>query len=154
MTLSNKSTTSSAAHVFNVDILVEGESDAMALERLIHLLNQAGFADYRIKSGIRLGRRIEALEEQAVPEAVPIERTTAVQPQTAEPSVPDNIARIKQCIADNSLIRILVNKGFGVRLNIPCRIIHLDEAAQKLTVYHVDEKQVYAFSLNEIDDFI
>ncbi|QHW30670.1 hypothetical protein GZH47_07235 [Paenibacillus rhizovicinus] len=153
MTPSDKRANPTTAHLFNVDLLVDGESSAMALERLIHLLNKAGFADYRIKSGIRLGQMIEALEEQATPEAVPTE-TSSVRPLADGDSSPAIINRIKDCIAANSLIRIMVNKGFGVRLNIPCRIIHLDEEALKLTVYHVDEKQVYAFSLNEIDDFI
>ncbi|QAY65072.1 hypothetical protein [Paenibacillus protaetiae] len=54
----------------------------------------------------------------------------------------------------NQLIRLIVNKGFGVKLNIPCRIIQADEQSNKLTVYHVDEKQVYSFTLTEIEEII
>ncbi|MBM7565380.1 hypothetical protein [Paenibacillus sacheonensis] len=150
---SNTRITAPDAFLFNVDLLVESESDAKALEKLLHMLNKAGFADYRIKSGIQLGRMIESLENQYPSQAVPIELPTA-QPQADTAIVPSVLDRIKDCIAAKSLIRIMVNKGFGVRLNIPCRILHLDESTQILTVYHVDEKQVYAFSLNEIDDFI
>jgi hypothetical protein len=150
---SNTRTNPPAAFLFNVDLLVESESDAKALERLLHMLNTAGFADYRIKSGIQLGRMIESLEKQYPSEVVPIEMPSA-RPRSDTPIVPSILDRIKDCIANKSLIRIMVNKGFGVRLNIPCRILHLDEATQILTVYHVDEKQVYAFSLNEIDDFV
>ena len=48
----------------------------------------------------------------------------------------------------------MVNKGYGVKLNIPCRIINFDVNSQMLTVYHVDEKQVYSFTLNEIDEIV
>jgi hypothetical protein len=46
-----------------------------------------------------------------------------------------------------------VNKGLGIKLSIPCRIINVDENESLITVYHVDEKQVYSFRLNEIEDF-
>lgn len=139
-------------HLFTVDLLVESESSAKALEKLIHQLDKAGFPDFRIKSGIRLGGLIQALEEQSSNERTPIELPPQASRQAlaGQASVTD---RIKTCIADNSLIRLKVNKGFGVRLNIPCRILNLDEVSQIITVYHVDEKQVYAFTLNEIDDF-
>ncbi|MFC4809250.1 hypothetical protein [Paenibacillus sp. GCM10023250] len=142
------------AHLFNVDLLVESESAAKALERLLRLLNDAGFADYRINSGHELGRMIAALEARAEPRAIPIPDDAAARPQTPAPDEPAIMRRIADCIANNSLIRIVVNKGFGVKLSIPCRILKLDEASQVLTVYHVDEKHVYAFGLNEIDDFI
>jgi hypothetical protein len=47
-----------------------------------------------------------------------------------------------------------INKGRGVKMSIPCRVINFDAGPQLLTVYHVDEKQVYTVGLNEIDDFV
>ncbi|MBW7457674.1 hypothetical protein ACFOLF_09330 [Paenibacillus sepulcri] len=159
-----------SAYLFNVDILVEGNTNALAAERLLHLLNQCGFADYRIKSGIELGRLIEALESAVSgkpaigspyiaeppaggnPAGLQEHRTEAATATIEE--VPQIIDRVRTSISENRLIRLSVNKGFGVRLNIPCRIIKLDESSQMLTVYHVDEKQVYTFTLNEIDDFV
>ncbi|SFS99814.1 hypothetical protein [Paenibacillus sp. BC26] len=168
MNLSDKLTAKQSSHLFNVDILVEGETNAVAMERLLHALNQSGFADFRIKSGIELGRLIEALEAGSAGKQKDKEtkapRNTAKQdpaaspvPQPAPPAELDLTFvtdRIKACIAENRLIRLMVNKGFGVKLNIPCRIINLDESSQMLTVYHVDEKQVYSFKLYEIDEFI
>ncbi|NBD26119.1 hypothetical protein [Paenibacillus glycinis] len=148
----HKSEKQSDAHLFNVDLLVESGSAAEALELLLRLLNKAGFADYRIKSGVELGRLIETLEAQAEPRAIPVELPSPRQQADTEPA-PSVTDRIKGFIANNTLIRITVNKGFGIRLSIPCRLINLDESTQILTVYHVDEKQVYTFSLNEIDDF-
>lgn len=58
----DKISTKQSTFMFNVDLLVYGESNALAMERLLHLLNQSNFADYRIKSGIELGRLIEELE--------------------------------------------------------------------------------------------
>jgi len=55
---------------------------------------------------------------------------------------------------NNTLVRISVVKGRGVRFSIPGRILGFDSAAEMLTVYHVDEKKVYLLKLNEIDDFI
>lgn len=50
--------------LFTVDILLEEESNAAALEKLIRVLNSPDFKDFRIKNGIELGQRIEkALEE-------------------------------------------------------------------------------------------
>ncbi|MFC5653804.1 hypothetical protein ACFPYJ_32775 [Paenibacillus solisilvae] len=160
--------------LFNVDLLVHGESNALAMERLLHLLNQCGFADYRIKSGMELGRLIEELEakqpaapKQASLPSAPSQSGPAVsssapaeshqtQKKTADSAAELTFVneRIQACIADNRLIRLMINKGFGVKLNIPCRIINFDLHTQMLTVYHVDEKQVYSFTLNEIDDFV
>ncbi|WP_274652347.1 hypothetical protein [Paenibacillus humicola] len=160
------------AYMFNVDLLVRGESNALAMERLLHALNRGGFADFRIKSGIGLGRLIQELETNgtagspSLSSLPPVagEREsgaagTAAKEAPAKPPVDSPPAKalaadsIKQIIRDNRLIRLSVNKGFGVRLNLPCRIINFDDASETITAYHVDEKQVYSFRLNEIDDF-
>jgi hypothetical protein len=154
--------TEQATFMFNVDILVYGESNALAMERLLHLLNQSNFADYRIKSGIELGRLIEELEvKQPVMEKKNVPSKASAPNQQTKKTAADSAAeltlvteRIKACAGDNRLIRLMINKGYGVKLNIPCRIINFDVNSQMLTVYHVDEKQVYSFTLNEIDDFV
>lgn len=62
--------------------------------------------------------------------------------------------RIRNYIETNKLIRLSVNKGRGVKLSMPCRIISFDARSQLLTAYHVDDKQVHSFNLFEIDDFM
>lgn len=77
------------------------------------------------------------------------------------PSKPDlityysSIARLlNECIHTKQLVRILVNRGRGVKLSIPCRIISYDPDSELVTTYHVDEKQVYTFKLTEIEDLV
>ncbi|UVI31838.1 hypothetical protein [Paenibacillus spongiae] len=166
--IDNDDDTGQSAYLFNVDILVEGSANAVALERLLHLLNNnSGVRDFRVNSGIQLGEIIRELEQRngsnyaavpipehmqggmtaAVTEAASADASSAV----SKPSIAE---RIRGYIAENRLIRLSVNKGQGVKLNIPCRVIQFDESTQLITVYHVDEKQVYAFNWNEIDDFV
>lgn len=59
---------------------------------------------------------------------------------------------IQSYIQNGSLVRLSVVKGRGVTLSIPCRILQYDEKMGNVTVYHVDEKQVYTFSIYEIED--
>ncbi|SEO21744.1 hypothetical protein [Paenibacillus sp. OV219] len=159
MNQSDKLQKQTSAHLFNVDILVQGDSNAIAMERLLHALNQAGFADFRIQSGIELGRLIETLETSAANKPKDTKASKAGQKAEAAAAAPESnltfsTERIKACIAENRLIRLTANKGFGKKLSMPCRIINLDEASQMITVYHVDEKQVYAFTLLEIEEFV
>ncbi|WP_219835975.1 hypothetical protein [Paenibacillus sp. R14(2021)] len=168
MNKANKENSQPTAHLFTVDILIENDTNPRAMEQLLRVLNEAGFADFRIKSGIEMGRIIESLEDNAFICEKPVNHEPArfqqpdKQPSEPAASPPAGHAvdltfitdRIKMFIAENRLTRLTVNKGFGVKLNIPCRIINLDETTQILTVYHVDEKQVYAFTLYEIDDFV
>lgn len=203
---------SNNAYLFQVELLVSGESNALALEKLLHELNKLELLDYKINAGIQLGslidgllaRQSQALPVQqlqlraqpplqaapapvatpaaaptsvaavAAPAAVPVPEVPAAQqgsshakdrrkpPGTTKASAPAEvldsapapvIERIKGYIASNRLIRVHVNKGMGVKLSIPCRIINFDAQQHNLTVYHVDEKQVYTFSMFEIDDF-
>ncbi|WP_276357461.1 hypothetical protein [Cohnella caldifontis] len=164
--------------LFQVDILIQADSNGEALERLLHVLNEGHFADYRIGSGIQLGQAIEealqankkkteAAPAEAVPETDALKAKHASSPSkpgtTAAPAAKTQAAltpsgalddRIRQYIESNKLIRLNVNKGRGIKLSIPCRIVGYDAAVQMLTVYHVDEKQVHTFKLNEIDDFL
>ncbi|MCQ6558601.1 hypothetical protein [Paenibacillus mendelii] len=163
--INNDDDTGQMTYLFNVDILVEGKTNAVALERLLHLLNNSGASDFRVNSGIQLGEIIRELEQRSAPDkvAIPIPLhaksgaeapETVIEDTSAAVASPNISERIKGYIAENRLIRLSVNKGHGVKLNIPCRVIQFDESTQLITVYHVDEKQVYAFNWNEIDDFV
>ncbi|MFD0716434.1 hypothetical protein [Paenibacillus sp. GCM10027626] len=161
----NKEKSGTNTYMFNVDILVEGKTNAIALEQLLHILNQASFRDFRIVSGLQMGSLIAQHEQQGsicqivIPDPARASGGTTVPGTKIEPdSSADSAAamakQIQGLIAENRLIRLSVNKGHGVKLNIPCRVIQFDENTQTITVYHVDEKQVYAFTWNEIDDFV
>lgn len=51
-------------YLFNVEILVKNQSNALALQSLLELLNNgSSIIDYRINSGIELGEIIDALLE-------------------------------------------------------------------------------------------
>jgi hypothetical protein len=159
------------AYLFNVDILVEGETNAVALEKLLNVLNGGNFPDYRIVSGLEMGTLIANMRESAAEfRPIPVKaaagnaappsggtqaaKTKTDADQSRDPNGDPSInERIRRCIEAKRLIRLSVNKGYGIRLSIPCRILNFDETAQLLTVYHVDEKQVYAFNLYEIDEF-
>ncbi|WP_372635692.1 hypothetical protein [Cohnella sp.] len=72
-----------------------------------------------------------------------------------KPSEPNPLElRIRFFIETSKLIRININKGRGIKLSIPCRVLNYDADKQLITAYHVDEKQVYTVGLNEIDDFV
>ncbi len=126
--------------MFQVDILVHAPTNGVALERLLRVLNEGHFADYRIQSGIRLGERI-AEETSSAASSAPI--------------LTDGLdSRIREYIQSNKLIRVNLNKGKGVKLSMPCRVVNFDPDLELLTLYHVDEKRVYSVNLNEIDDFL
>lgn len=78
--------------------------------------------------------------------------TTNKNKQTSLEHPEDPRTWIKSCIKDNRLVRLTANRQ-GQHLDIPCRILNFDEEQQYVNVYHVDEKQVYSFKLNEIDSF-
>lgn len=59
---------------------------------------------------------------------------------------------IKVYSKDNRLVRLTANRN-GKQVSLPCRILNYDESNQMVNVYHVDEKQVYTFNVNEIDEF-
>lgn len=52
------------------------------------------------------------------------------------------------------LVRLILNKGFGVQQRIIGRILDFDPQNSILHLYHDDEKQVYIIHLNEIDEFL
>jgi hypothetical protein len=131
VTMNHSNETSDDSYLFHVQINVSASNKDEALDQLNRALNSANFVDFRIGSVI----------------SPKIAAKTQSQPTSLE-------NRIRQYIDNNKLIRLKINKGRGVKMNIPCRVINFDASSQLLTVYHVDEKQVYSFTLNEIDDFI
>ena len=148
---------SSSSFLFQVEILIEDNHHTTALEQLIHQLNQNKFSDYRITSGIQLGEKIErVLHSAEVHQDVPVTLAPETKADSESKDISDNegLGQIRVFMKNKSLIRLIVNRGFGVKMNIPCRIINIDDSDHLITVYHVDEKQVYTFRLNEIEDFI
>lgn len=162
--MSQKKPDSDGAYLFQVDVMLHAPSNGAALEQLLRVLNSGNFADYRIGSGIQLGVAIDqalAQTTQTVP--IPIKETAkspGKEPVNAKPPAKEASkanpleVRIRHFIESNQLIRLNVNKGRGVKMSLPCRVINYDPGNQMLTAYHVDEKQVYTVYLNEIDDFI
>jgi hypothetical protein len=166
-------------YLFNVDILINARTNPLALQYLLELLNNNDkVTDFNINSGLELGRTIDSLLRSAklalhqeVTPLSPVElpektaaksaKTTSdqtkphTQPQQAQqPMMPsDAFGQIRQYILNKQLVRIRANRQ-GKQVSMPCRILNFDEAANTLSVYHVDEKQVYTFKINEIDEFM
>jgi metal-responsive CopG/Arc/MetJ family transcriptional regulator len=156
--------------LFNTDILIEADSNGRALEKLLHILNSKEINDYLIKEGIQLGETIEKALRETISKATEGKhqgkregkaegKSTAAERDVPESSIPgddphrhiwEQFHSFKQ---KNTLIRLSVVKGKGVKLSMPCRIINVDSENGNVSVYHVDEKQVYLFNINEIDDF-
>ncbi|PYI57211.1 hypothetical protein [Paenibacillus flagellatus] len=158
-------------HLFTVDILIEEPTNSLALAALLRALNHPNVSDFRVVQGIEFGKTIERTvqENPGKPFAIPPNKEApgdkaggAQSPQeTVKPS--GNVGGGKSSLSlenllehreKGTLVRIVAVKGKGVKLNIPCRILNFDSEAQQLTIYHVDEKKVYSFKLNEIEDII
>ncbi|WP_169823394.1 hypothetical protein [Paenibacillus yonginensis] len=60
---------------------------------------------------------------------------------------------IQSHISSNRLVRVLIQTPKG-RLSIPCRILNYVPKEELINIYHVDEKQVYTYKLNEIIDIL
>ena len=144
--------------IFHVEIMVDEHHHTAALEKVIREMNRSEWQDYRITSGVQLGKLIEEkLEKSSCSINIPLPSGKGSEPAAANANLQQGntvVEQIRAFIKSNSLIRLIVNRGFGQTINIPCRIINMDEKELVITVYHVDEKQVYTFRLNEIEDFI
>lgn len=164
--------------LFNVDILVRNKTNAKALQSLLQLLNSGDdIIDYRVKSGIELGEIIDASLSAKRRSLISKSNNQAVvnnngnSENNSEESTPslsvstpcsnDILAPPMQMIQDwmetnmnnKRLVRLTILHN-NQRLNIPCRILIFNEESQMVSVYHVDEKQVYTFHLNEIIDYV
>lgn len=156
------------SHLFQVEIRVSAPNRGAALKHLLQVLGQADVADYRIGAS---GQHDAAKEIPQRAAARKADSKAANPPNASPPSRPSNGSasssgtsspepsnplelRIRFFIETSKLIRITVNKGRGIKLSLPCRVLGYDIEKQLMTVYHVDEKQVYTVGLNEIDDFV
>lgn len=152
-------------YVFNVDIVIEGYNKGMALEILAGLLKLTAIKDFQINSGILVEREEFAA---AKPKKKEFSKNTEMnsdpkrtETKLIQEKVPEVkvealhiINQIEQFKKNNTLIRLSILKGKGVKLSIPCRILNYDDQTRNVTIYHVDEKKVYQYSLNEIEDII
>jgi hypothetical protein len=138
------------SYVFQVELLIESGNNGEALEKLIKALNQGEITDYRILNGIQLGQLIDQRKSE-LPNRQPVPIAPPAKPNTSASN--SGFDSIRAFMKSNKLIRLIVNKGLGIKLSIPCRILNVDEDGNLITVYHVDEKQVYTFRMNEIEDF-
>lgn len=155
-------------HLFTLDLLVEASSEKEAMQKAATILNHEAVADYKIISGIKVGKLVQeakaVLKEAQATNARNKTATPVAKPQhpvaratESKPEPVNNDRQISELIqhfrANNTLVRLSILKGLGVRESIPCRILNHDESSGLLTVYHVDEKRVYTVKVNEIDDF-
>ncbi|WP_046215539.1 hypothetical protein [Paenibacillus wulumuqiensis] len=176
--MTKQQTNDDTEFIFNVDLMITGPSNAVALQKLLEILNnQEELADFRIVSGIKLGKKIDAAAQipgrqstpvnvaiaqkeqmrtalrQQEPPAKPVQRTDAESAAVLQQKIENDMTSwLSLYIQGNQLIRLTINRR-GERFSIPCRILKFDNEDQTISVYHVDEKQVYTFKLNEIDDF-
>ncbi|MFC4600485.1 hypothetical protein [Cohnella hongkongensis] len=135
---------SDGSHSFLVEFNISSPDRTEALKHLLQELNNANVDHYRIVTDSREG-------------AIPKKSPSASSKKTASksPEAPDPLElRIRFFIENSKLIRININKGRGVKLSIPCRVLNYDSDKRLITAYHVDEKQVYTIGLNEIDDIV
>lgn len=156
-------------YLFNVDILINARTNPLALQYLLEMLNSNDkTTDFNINSGLELGRTIDTLlrsaklaMKQEVTPANSLKIPMKYSKQQAEPpptqsvieTPADAYGKIREYIQSKQLVRLRTNRH-GKQVSMPCRILNFDEAANSLSVYHVDEKQVYTFNLNEIDEFL
>lgn len=167
-------------YLFTVEILLEELSNGLALEKLLQTLNRAeAIKDYKVVTGIDLGKLIELNQMQgtaseSLQNAVPSDTARSINIKPSSTKSPpmkssgkltesknksDNASYTKAWIDqiailknNNSLVRIFVVQSKGLRFDIPCRILHYSSEEESLTVYHVDEKKVFTYNFNEIED--
>lgn len=153
----------SRSFVYNVEILIEDENHQQALIQLLKKLNNLEVLDYKINSGIQLGNEIQtrkqkANNQQSVPvSSAPLKNAEKKESKKAPAPTTQSTLGLDQLRSykdKNQLIRLIVNRGLGIKLSIPCRVLNIDDKDFIISVYHVDEKQVYTFRLIEIEDII
>jgi hypothetical protein len=165
-----QNTTDKRRFLFNVDILIESETNGLALEKLLHILNAVEIQDYLVKEGIHLGKTIEVImretisKQKSIPDKIaetklsdkaaasttPTKKALTLASEDPHQPIWDQFQGFKE---RNSLVRLTIVKAKGIKLSLPCRILNVDASSGNVSVYHVDEKQVYLFKINEIDDF-
>jgi hypothetical protein len=124
---------------FQIELTLEASSKQEASALLTERLKLSGVREYRIVH----------VQSDA---SDPIHSSgISPEPVSPEPRTIDEL--INQIMKDQTLVRLNIVKDRGVRLSLPCRIVHFDIEMEQIMAYHVDEKAVYTFKLNEIEDF-
>lgn len=155
-----KNTEKKVGHLFNVEVLIEETSNREAFEKLVKLFNSELVANYKVNSGIQLGKIIDAtIEENQKELTFQKEEKIQQEKKALAQQKPENdnkqiLHLINHFKENGTLVRLSIIKGRGIKLNIPCRILNHDSETDNVSVYHVDEKKVYLLRLNEIDDFV
>ncbi|GIQ69897.1 hypothetical protein DUZ99_07055 [Xylanibacillus composti] len=154
-------------HLFTLELLVEASNEKEAMQKVSTILNQEAVVDYKITSGVPVGSLIQEAKA-SLKQAPELPLTQAAEPAAnptgskaasteSKPENANNNRQISELLYhfrdNNTLVRLSVLKGKGVRQSIPCRILNFDENTGLVAVYHVDEKCVYTVHVNEIDDF-
>lgn len=156
-------------YLFNVDILINARTNPLAMQYMLEMLNNNDkVTDFNINSGLELGRTIDTLLRSAKlallqeasappqPQPAPQPASKPAPPSARKPAISnpaDAFGKIREYIRDNKLVRLRMNRQ-GKQVSMPCRILNFDEQTGSISVYHVDEKQVYTLKLNEIDEFM
>lgn len=147
--------------LFHVDVLVEGYNKAMAQEALQALLRSDKVKFVQLASDTPESGQVDenshkpkkkenAKSTETVPEEIKIQVVKPVN----DAGYRKIIEQIEEFKKNNTLIRLSIVKGKGVKLSVPCRVLNYEDSSQYVTIYHVDEKKVYQYSLNEIDDLV
>jgi hypothetical protein len=146
--------------LFHADVLIEGYNKAMAQEALQSLLRSDKVRYVQVESGTPEAGHIEndiqkpKKRENLKPNvSKPLENKQQETKQN-DAGYRHIINQIEDFKKNNTLIRLSIVKGKGIKLSVPCRILNYEDASQNVTIYHVDEKKVYQYSLNEIDDLV
>ncbi len=179
----SKQQSNKQGHLFTVEILIEEETNGKALEKkLLGLLDNPQISDYRIIRGIALGPVISAAlnrqssdtsadpQANSAPDAASGSSSGHGELGHSSPGSSPNPADkpfftasagnlgIQEVLQEyrrkNVLVRLNVIKAKGIKLSLPCRILNMDAGSGNVSVYHVDEKTVYTFHLNEIDEIV
>lgn len=92
--------------------------------------------------------RVQKLEIREKAEAQP----QAAKSSPAADNRPPIFDLLEQWKKSNTLVRMKAVKSRGVMVNLACHIVDFDVAANKITVYDVDAKNVQTISINELED--
>lgn len=141
-------------YLFNVEILVKGTTNPLALQALLKLLNDSpDIIDYRIETAQAVKAKNNGKETSKQPAVVEKKKSEPASSNFKELATSDEFqAWIQSYITSNKLVRLYVNRN-GKRTSMPCRILNFLPETYAVSVYHVDEKQVYTLKLSEIIDF-
>jgi hypothetical protein len=154
----SKSVMKKKVYLFHVDVLLEGYNKAMAQEALQALLRSDKVKFVQMESDTPESGRNEDLQKPKKKETSKELKSEESKKQETKPANDAGyrhiINQIEEFKKNNTLIRLSIVKEKGVKLSVPCRVLNYDDTSKYVTIYHVDEKKVYQYSLNEIDDLV